>query len=115
MASNYKQRGDAFSVQTSAISPATFNVGDPVIVGDLPAIAMQSRTSTTTRANTTIWTYGIYDNLEVSAAISIVPGDIIYIDSDGDLSDTVSGGKRWGYALESKSAGPSNIRVKVGY
>ena len=115
MASNYKQRGDAFSVQTSAISPATFNVGDPVIVGDLPAIAMQSRTSTTTRANTTIWTYGIYDDVDVAIALSASHGDIIYIDSDGDLSDTVSGGKRWGYVLESRGNGEEPTRVKVGY
>ena len=127
MASNYRQRGEAFHVPTASITPSTFSVGDPVRLGNIPAVAMTSSSNT----NTTIWVYGVYElTVEVgSTALGI--GDIIYfketlatrnLTNAATVSRSVGGtpttfhNVRWGYALQAASANSNaNILVKVGW
>ena len=112
MASNYKQRGDAFTVPKTSVSPSTFSVGTPVVVSSLPAVAMTS--SSAAGDNATIWTYGIYDNMSVTNSAAVNIGDFLF--HDGTTLTDDNSDNRWGYALEAiGSAGTSSIRVKVGY
>ena len=101
--------------------------GDPVVVGDIPGVALTDRDS---EDKATIDTSGAY-KLTVNAkeydtdayankAVSI--GDIVYHDEDnpdeGDLNvaEDADNAVRFGYALEAVNAGEEEeILVKIGY
>lgn len=109
--------GDQLSLPVTA--PATPTSGDPVLVGELPGVAL---TDENTEGNTTVKLNGVA-NLEVvgtsddgttDAAISA--GDVVYYDTDDTLNVDSSNGTRFGYALEDVASGAtSTIRVKIGY
>ena len=124
MGSNYINRGEAISVSYTAAStdllPATFDVGEPVVLSSMPAVALTDRTATSTQ--TTLWTYGKYRLLVDAPSADIDLGDIIYFQptetNDTHLTNdsTVTGAVRWGYALGSVSSGSSGtIEVLLGY
>jgi predicted RecA/RadA family phage recombinase len=89
--------------------------GDPVVIGQLPAVAL---TAEDADGMATIQTDGVFNLLvkgetTTNAAVSI--GDIVYFDSD-KLNKDNTNGVRFGYALEAVSSGATTtIRVKVGY
>ena len=52
MGSNYINRGEAIEIQFPAASPdvkpAEFSVGEPISIGDMPAVAMTPRDANST-------------------------------------------------------------------
>ena len=124
MGSNYVNRGEAieikFAADDASIKPATFDVGDPVLVGARPAVAMTERTATSTKG--TFWFYGKY-RLSVKKAASVSVGQAVSFDTGTGASapyvedGAVSGDKKhWGYFLEATSiTGNDAIDVVVGY
>ena len=101
----------------AATDPTTPSSGDPVIVGQIPGVALTDEDSD---GNTTIATEGVYD-LSVEGTngsnVAVAAGDILYYVSANDpkLSKTTSG-VRFGYALEAVGSGATKtIRVKLGY
>ena len=121
MASGFKNRGEAekitFEAADTNIKPATFSAGDPVVVGDRPGVAMTDRDATSTRA--TIWFYGSYDNVLVTATAAAGIGTRLFFQntaSDGThLTTTSRNNTRWGYTSQAIPSGASRARVVVGY
>lgn len=114
------EAGDQLSL--AATNPTTPASGDPVIVGQLPGVAL---TTETADGNTTIKFDGVAD-LSVKAVTTaasgsaVAVGDILYYvpANTPKLSKAVgdSGAVRFGYALEAITSGSTDtIRVKVGY
>ena len=117
MASNFVNRGNAIEIKfpkgSTDIKPATFNVGDPCIIGHLPAIAMSDRDGNSTKA--TFWFYGKYKNIKVAAtrntnSVNANLGSKLYFldsevpdDTDNSIKSYLStdsaSGKKWGYSL----------------
>ena len=125
MGSNYINRGEAISVSYTAAStdlaPATFSVGDPIVLSSMPAVGLTDRTATSTQ--TTLWTYGKYRLSVDATSATFAPGDIIYFQptatNDTHLTNnsSASGAIRWGYALESSGSSGSayTVEVLLGY
>lgn len=93
--------------------------GDPVVIGQLPGVAL---TSEDVDGNATIQTDGVFDlpvKGETTTNANIAVGAIVYYDSAATphkLNADSSNGVRFGYALEAVSSGATTtIRVKVGY
>lgn len=104
----------------AATAPATPVSGDPVLLGDIPGIALTDEgDGGNATGEITIDTSGVY-NLEVvgedgagSAAVAI--GDIVYYDG-GEINADVTNGTRYGYALGAVASGATTeIAVKIGY
>ena len=93
--------------------------GDPVVIGQLPGVAL---TDEDDDGNATVQTDGVFDlsvkgETTVDAAIAV--GAIVYYDSAATphkLNADSANGVRFGYALEAVTSGATTtIRVKVGY
>lgn len=93
--------------------------GDPIVVGQIPGVALTS--SETTTNNVTIKTNGVF-NLSVkgidgggNSAVAI--GDILYhTAADTPPVSKKATGVRFGYALEAVGSGlTGTIKVKLGY
>jgi len=90
--------------------------GDPVVVGDIPGVALIDRDDD----KATIDTSGVY-RLKVEAkdndgneAISV--GDKLYYDATDDEITKEDSDKYFGYALEAVASGEEEeILVKIGY
>lgn len=101
----------------AATDPATPASGDPVILGQIPGVALIDEN---TDGNTVIDTGGVY-NLSVKgtngANTAIAAGDIIYyVAANTPKLSVTNTGVRFGYALDPVSSGATTtIRVKVGY
>jgi len=110
--------GDQWDVPASAVTPSDPESGDPVLVGQLPAVALTGVwTDATGTDRVTVKTNGVYE-LPVtgeSGAVSI--GTIVYFDtSDEGLNDSSSDNVRYGYALGAVGNGSTTvIPVKIGY
>ena len=97
--------------------PSGTESGDPVVVGDIPGVALIDRDDDD---KATIDTSGVY-KLEVEAkdddgdaAISV--GDKLYYDATDDEITKDDSDKLFGYALEAVDGGEKEeILVKVGY
>lgn len=113
--------GDKFSAVCS--QPATPVSGDPVLVGQIPGVALVDEgDGGNATGETSITTVGIWDlNAEAvnnggNSAIAV--GDILYYDSAATIkiNKDNTNGVRFGYALETVTSGSSGvIRVKLGY
>jgi predicted RecA/RadA family phage recombinase len=97
--------------------PTTPASGDPVIIGQIPGVALVAEDSA---GLTTVKTNGVA-RLSVKGTngsdTAVAAGDILYYVSANTpkLSKTTSG-VRFGYALEAVSSGATtSIRVKIGY
>lgn len=93
--------------------------GDPLVLGGLPCVAVVDR-SAWTEGEASVQTDGSFtlavkgENAAGDAAIGV--GDILYIDTDGELNADATNGKRFGYALEAVASGATtDIEVKIGY
>lgn len=98
--------------------PATPASGDPVLVGQIPGVALTDERADGT---TTVDTAGVY-KLSVKAVdgvgdSAVAAGDIIYyVAADTPKLSKKNTGVRFGYALEAIAAGATaTIMVKVGY
>lgn len=118
MAKN-RVRIDGRFISKAATSPATPASGDPVLVGQIPGIALINEE---TDGDVTVDTAGVY-NLSVkgennvgNSAVAI--GDILYYEAGQTPpinKDNVAG-VRFGYALAAITSGATaTIPVKVGY
>src|SRR5690554_5085388 len=91
------ENGDQFEVTPTA--PATVNSGDPIMVGDLPGVAL---TDEDDDGKVTGKFNGVF-NLPVNAESgAITPGTKVYYDAgDSGLNDSSAGNKPFGFALGS--------------
>lgn len=97
--------------------PATPAAGDPVLVGQLPGVAL---TDEDAAGNTTVDFEGVY-TLSVKgtngANAAIAAGDILYyVAANTPKLSVTNTGVRFGYAMEAVASGAtSTIQVKIGY
>lgn len=112
--------GDQLSLP--ATDPATPATGDPVLVGQIPGVAL---TSEDAAGNTTVKMNGVADlavkgqewNGTALANVAVAAGDVLYYTAGRTpVLDRDNRGVRFGYALEAVASGATDtIRVKVGY
>lgn len=114
---------DGRFLSLAATAPATPASGDPVLVGQIPGVALTDEGDGGNGATTvSIDTSGVYE-LSVkgegaagNAAVAV--GDIIYYEAGQTppLNKDATNGVRFGYALETVGSGQTaTIKVKVGY
>jgi predicted RecA/RadA family phage recombinase len=102
--------------------PATPSSGDPVVVGQIPGVALTDERADGT---TTVDMEGVFDlsvkgqewNGTALANIAVGAGDKLYYTAGRTpVLDRDNRGVYFGYALEAVAAGATTtIRVKVGY
>jgi predicted RecA/RadA family phage recombinase len=111
--------GNQFPVAvTNPVSPVS---GDPVVVGQLPGVALTDKDAIT--GLTLIKTNGVHlfavkGENPAGGAVAVAAGDIVYYDAAAavKLNMDNTNGVRFGYALDAVSSGATaTIRVKVGY
>lgn len=109
------EEGDQLAVICT--DPTTPASGDPVLLGQLPGVALITEAAD---GLTTIKTDGVA-TLSVKGTngsdVAVAAGDILYYVTANTpkLSKTTSG-VRFGYALEAVTSGATaTIRVKIGY
>lgn len=92
--------------------------GDPVLVEQLPAVALTDEDAVT--GLTTVKTNGVYE-LAVTghngtADTAIAAGDIVHFDAGADQINVNSAAVRYGYALADVASGATaTIPVKIGH
>lgn len=114
------ERGTQIEVTPTASATDPANSGDPVLMGEIPGVALIDATDTIANSGTvTVQTDGVFE-LDVTGAdntanVAISAGDIVYYDAGAINVDTVDG-TRFGYALEDVASGATTaINVKIGY
>jgi len=100
--------------------------GDPLVIGGLPCVAVTDKNedagdmgdaddgcaSVQTDGSWAFPVKGEDDNSNQAIAV----GDIVYIDSDGEMNVDAVNGDRFGYALGVVESGATTeIEVKIGY
>lgn len=109
------EEGEQISV--ACTDPATPASGDPVLLGQLPGVALIAETAD---GNTTVKTNGVA-TLSVKGTsgsnAAIAAGDILYyVTANTPKLSVTTSGVRFGYALEAVNSGATaTIRVKIGY
>lgn len=114
--------GDQLSLAPTSAPGTTALSGDPVIVGQIPGVALKDATDTVANSGTApIQFDGVY-TLSVKAIdgggnSAVAVGDILYyVAADTPRLSKKNTGVRFGYALEAISSGATqSIKVKVGY
>jgi predicted RecA/RadA family phage recombinase len=96
--------------------------GTPLVLGDLPCVAVVNRDEWTTGEASVqtdgTWSLAVKGVTTGGGNSAIGVGDILYLLSTGEVSKNSSGAgaKRFGYALEAVSSGATKtIEVKCGY
>jgi predicted RecA/RadA family phage recombinase len=112
------ERGTKFSAVCS--QPASPKSGDPVLIGQIPAVATtDERADGTTSVDTEgIWELAVEGKDAANANTAVNVGDVLYYDAANTvkLNKDNTNGVRFGYALAAVSSGATaTIRVKVGY
>jgi predicted RecA/RadA family phage recombinase len=110
-----------YGTQFSAVcsQPATPVSGDPVLVGQIPGVALTAERAdgTTTIKTDGVHTFSVKGETTTDAAVAV--GDIVYYDSAATphkLNRDSSNGVRFGYALQAVDSGATTtIQVKLGY
>ncbi len=106
-------------IEAACTQPATPSSGDPVLIGQLPGVALIDEAAD---GKTVVQTDGVF-NLSVEAAnnttgSAVAVGDVIYYDAAATVKlnkDNVAG-VRFGYALGTVTSGATaTIPVKIGY
>lgn len=105
-------------IALAVTDPASPGSGDPVLVGELPGVALideQADGLTTVKLN------GAADlsvqGYDGTANAAITAGDIVYYNSGASpVLNVNTGGVRYGYALQDVASGATaTIPVKIGY
>lgn len=98
--------------------PTTPNSGDPVLIGQIPAVAVtDERTDGTTSVDTEgVWELSV-KGVDGSGNSAVAVGDILYyVAADTPKLSKKATGVRYGYALQAVSSGATaTTRVKLGY
>jgi len=96
--------------------------GSPLVLGDLPCVAVVNKSEGTTGEASVqtdgTWKLAVKGVTTGGGNSAIGVGDILYLLSTGEVSKNSSGAgaKRFGYALQAVSSGAtSSIEVKLGY
>lgn len=88
--------------------------GDPLVLGDLPCVAVVDQNQWTPSA-ASVQCDGSFRFDVTDTGGGIVVGTSLYLQNDGTLNDN-NGGKFFGYALEAVDANDTAaIEVKVGH
>lgn len=118
MATNRRRINGRYLSQV-ATQPATPASGDPVLVGQIPGVALIDEEAD---GAVTVDTGGVYalsvgGETNAGAGSAVAVGDILYYDSAATpVINKDTTGVRFGYALGTvASAGTGTINVKVGY
>lgn len=118
MATNRKyEHGQALALVCS--SPATPASGDPVLIGQIPGVAL---TDEDAAGKTSVQMDGVFDlsvkGEDAAGNAAVAVGDILYYEAGQTppLNKDATNGVRFGYALEVVASGATaTIMVKVGY
>lgn len=108
--------GDQLSLVCT--DPATPVSGDPVLVGQIPGVALTDERADGT---TSVDTEGVYHlsvkGVDGTGNKAIAAGDIVYyVAADTPKLSVKNTGVRYGYALDAVTGGATTtIRVKLGY
>lgn len=110
-------------ISGAATLPATPVSGDPVMLGQIPGVALTGEAQGGNAAGEiTIDTGGVYNlavgGVDGSGNSAVAIGDILYYDTAATpkINKDVTNGIRFGYALGTvNSAGTGTIPVKIGY
>jgi predicted RecA/RadA family phage recombinase len=109
--------GTHFSAVCSA--PTTPASGDPVLIGQIPAIALANEEADGATAVTTVGVYSIPvkgENAGGNSAVAV--GDILYYEAGQTppVNKDATNGVRFGYAMATVGSGlTATIAVKIGY
>ena len=113
------QMNDGRYISAAATAPAAPDSGDPVLVGQIPGVAL---TDEDAAGNTTIDLGGVYmlsvEGVNNAGNSAVAVGDIIYYETGETppLNKDNVAGVRFGYALGTVGAGlTATIAVKIGY
>lgn len=113
----------AGTIVAACTAPATPAAGDPVLVGQIPGVALTDEGGGGNVAtDTTVARQGVFD-LSVKAEnnagnVAVAVGDILYYDAAATvkINKDNTNGVRFGYALEAITSGSTDtIRVLLGY
>lgn len=113
-----KNRRYEFGRQFAVAVPAGTISGDPVVLGQVPGVAVIDRA---TDGTATCQFDGVYDipvkGIDATANAAVAAGDILYhVAADTPRLSKKATGVRFGYALAPVAAGATTtIPVKVGY
>lgn len=111
--------GVQFAVPAAQVDdPATPTSGDPVRIGNLPAVALtDAETDADGTSVITVKTNGVYEFAVEAESGAIGYGDLLYYDAaDDGLNNTAAGNTRFGYALGTVvNLATGIISVKIGY
>ena len=105
-------------IDTAATDPATPASGDPVVVGQIPGVALTAERSD---GNTTIAVDGTFTlsvkGIDGGGNSAVAVGDILYyVAADTPKISKKNTGVRFGYAMGTVGLGATaTIAVKVGY
>lgn len=118
MATNIVQEhGDDLYVAVTA--PGTPASGDPVLVGQMPGVALTDEQADGKTSVKTNGTAKLLAKGETTTDAAISAGDIVYYDSAATphkINKDSTNGVRFGYALEAVGSGVTKtILVKIGY
>jgi predicted RecA/RadA family phage recombinase len=121
MATNRElERGDQIAVVPDLGPNDPVGSGDPVCVGQLPGVALTDGDGALGTGEATVQFDGVFrlavhgETAAGTAAIAV--GDIVYLDTDGEVNIDDTNGIRYGYALEAVGDdATTTIKVKVGY
>lgn len=109
---------DGDQIALAATDPATPVSGDPVVVGQLPGVALVNEDAA---GNTTVKTNGVASlsvkGIDAGGNSAVAVGDIVYYTAaDTPKLSKKATGVRFGYALDPVTSGATaTIRVKIGY
>lgn len=101
-----------------ATDPATPKSGDPVLVGQIPGVALTDERADGTVSVDTEGTYKLsVKGVNGSGNTAVAAGDIVYyVAADTPKLSAKATGVRYGYALDAITSGQTTtIRVKLGY
>ena len=115
-ADNYVHDGinDFYDPPTAdtVVVPTTFEVGDPILVGDLPAIALSSRNAADRTAGKRViyTTQGRFRDMLVDATAAITYGSLVYFQTTASRathleSTATATNVVWGVALGTGATG----------
>lgn len=105
--------------QLVCTSPATPASGDPVLIGQIPGVALtaEGADGETTVALDGVFTLSVKGE-QAAGAVAVAIGDILYYEAGQTppVNKDATNGVRFGYALGTVGSGATaTIRVEVGY
>lgn len=122
MATNRKQAtGDRITATASECTGPNDPIesGDPVVWGQIPGVALIDED--TTNDEVEIQRDGVFElsvkgEDDAGANEAVAAGDLIFMDTDGELNKDEVNGVRFGYALAAVTSGQTTaINVAIGY